>query len=59
MEKPKERTLFHKKILRSARIKKQQLFVIKGMGMLKVSGESRITIHVHKNVKIYGSEVEI
>ena len=40
-------------------IKKQQLFVIKGMGMLKVSGESRITIHVHKNVKIYGSEVEI
>ncbi|MBR4461844.1 MAG: 50S ribosome-binding GTPase [Erysipelotrichaceae bacterium] len=40
-------------------IKKKQLFVIKGVGMFKVTGNCRINVHVHRNVAVYGSEVEI
>ncbi len=40
-------------------VKGKQLFIIKGMGMFKVTGKCRIKIHIHPDVKVYLSEVQI
>ena len=41
------------------KLKEKQLFVLKGLGMFKVAGECNITLHMHPNVKLYESEVDI
>lgn len=41
------------------KIDKQQLFVIKGLGLFKVNGKCNITVHLLQDVKLYKSEVDL
>jgi len=46
-------------IIKEYKIENEQLFIIKGLGMFKINGESEVAIHSLANVKVYTSEVKI
>ena len=46
-------------VIKEYKIDKYKLYIIKGLGLIKINGDCSIKIHSLKDVRIYESEIKI